>query len=49
MRREGEEVKEREVPTHLIKVQNLPMLHTLLKIVKTTRYVAYHDILAKEK
>ena len=32
--------KEREAPTHLIKIQNLPMLHVLLKIGKTTRYLA---------
>jgi hypothetical protein len=32
--------KEREAPTHLIKIQNLPMLHALLKRGKTTRYLA---------
>ncbi len=32
--------KEREAPTHLLKSQNLPMLHTLLKIGITARYVA---------
>jgi hypothetical protein len=32
--------KECKAPTHLIKIQNLPMLHALLKIGKTTRYLA---------
>ena len=32
--------KKREAPTHLIESQNLPMLHVLLKIGITARYVA---------
>ena len=32
--------KEREAPTHLIGISELPMLHVLPKIGMTTRYVA---------
>ena len=39
--KEGKErEKEREAPTHLIEISNLPMLHALLKIGKTARYIA---------